>query len=171
MCNCPLSFVPCRGVGAAGLVTNPPGKSGPVWLEWLHGAIHALEGLIRGSVHFAVFMSMLEMGKRSLEVVGVPSRPATPMFWNHIFLNLPFVRAWGSFLPVVLHCSGIWSEVSHCSHGGFQKCKGLIAPAQVLTLANCWEASLCRVHEQLMLGTWVWRSLWMSHPQFCIRKM
>ncbi|KAM6267176.1 centrosome-associated protein ALMS1-like [Spheniscus humboldti] len=51
--------------------------------------MHALEGLIDGSVHFAVFISMLEMGeRRSLEIVGVPSHPATATFWNECLPEL-----------------------------------------------------------------------------------
>lgn len=87
--------LPWRGVGAGGLAgavglaTNPPGKSEPVGLEWPRGAMHALEGLIDGSVHFAVFISMLEMGeRRSLEIVGVPSHPATATFWNECLPEL-----------------------------------------------------------------------------------
>ena len=86
----PLCLIlPWRGVGAVVLVTNPPGKSEPVGLEWPHGAIHALEGLIHGSVRFAAFISMLEMGKRRcLEIMGVPSYPATPTFWNQCLPEL-----------------------------------------------------------------------------------
>lgn len=78
-----------RGVGAVGLVTNPPGRSEPVGLKWPYGPIHALEGLIHGSADFAVFVSMLETGKgRSLEIMGVPPYPATPTFWNQCLPEL-----------------------------------------------------------------------------------
>ena len=96
--------------------------------------------------------------------------PQPPSSGIGIFQNLPLVRALGSFLPLVLRCSGTWAYLSCCSHGDSQKGKGLAAPAQVLTSANCWEASLCRLLERLVSDTWVRRCLWTPHPQFCIRK-
>lgn len=96
-------------MGAVGLATNPSGKSQPRGLEGPHGAIPALEGLIRGSARFAVFISMLDMGKRQfLEIMGVPSHAATPLFWVQ-HLKFPCVRALRRFLPVVLHGSGTGS--------------------------------------------------------------